>query len=135
MKIVTRRSRIPYPASCGEEFVEGNLQKPKSVKRYSASRKLANLHKGGLLTLNLDFPLNSFINMIIQAITDMANLPCNLVRNVLMEKHTRMPILVVIHRNNASTQHSNMFITFHQAICKTRNTIPENKIDKNTYLE
>ena len=41
-----------------------------------------------------------------------------------------MPIIVAIQRNNASIQHNNMFITFHQAIYNTRNTIVENNIDR-----
>ena len=40
VEIATPRFCIPHPTSCGEEFTEGDLWKPKSAKRHSASRIL-----------------------------------------------------------------------------------------------
>ena len=64
---------------------------------------------------NLTFPLNSWIDLITQAITDMAHLPYNLVQNAMVEKHTQIPIIAVTQRNNLSIPHNDIFITFHQA--------------------
>ena len=93
VEFATPRFRISHTisyklqrGSCGRGICEN--QDLRNDLLHPASRKPANLQKGGFLAEKSSFPLNSWIDLIIQAITDLANIPYNLVQNALLGKHT-----------------------------------------------